>query len=158
MEDLTKIYLAKSNKADPNLVMKVREKLSKYDIEVVEYSGGTYSDKKLLECEMLVVVPDLSSFEDNDCEAFNVGKVLYQQVEAFSNYNSLSEVFIVFTDNLHVASITLFEKEGYDDYINYGVLYRSDDDNPETLEFHFSRMFNLKKGNQTNYYQLIGNN
>ena len=39
---MTKIYLAKSNRANPDDVAKVRRELNKHDIEIVEYTGGGY--------------------------------------------------------------------------------------------------------------------
>lgn len=52
-----KVYLAKSNKANPDVVARVRQTLSNYNLEIVEFKGGTYSHKQLLECDQMVIVP-----------------------------------------------------------------------------------------------------
>jgi GTP:adenosylcobinamide-phosphate guanylyltransferase len=57
---MKKIYLAKSNNANPNILYKVRSILSKFNVEVVEYSGGSYSHDLLLSCDELIVIPDIS--------------------------------------------------------------------------------------------------
>ena len=57
----TKVYLAKSNKANPNVVSMVRQLLSNYDVSVVEYTGGSYTDKPMLDCDFLVVIPEFPS-------------------------------------------------------------------------------------------------
>lgn len=99
---MKRVYLAKSNKANPNLVSAVRQTLAKFEIEVVEFTGGRYSHDLLLGCKTLIVIPDLSNVtlrydeghgiynkNDNISETWSVpiGKGLYEQISAFDNQN-----------------------------------------------------------------------
>jgi hypothetical protein len=92
---MKKVYLAKSNRANPNLVSKVRETLSKFNVEIIEYTGGQYSHNSLLQCEELIVIPDISEAFENR-STFNhqwlcpIGKGLYEQISMFSK-----DIFIV---------------------------------------------------------------
>jgi hypothetical protein len=92
---MKKIYLAKSNRANPNLVSKVRETLSKFNVEIIEYTGGQYSHNSLLQCEELIVIPDISEAFENR-STFNhhwlcpIGKGLYEQISMFSK-----DIFII---------------------------------------------------------------
>lgn len=155
---LSKVYLAKSNKANPNLVMAVREKISEYDLEIVEYEGGHYSDKPLLKCDFLIIVPDLTTFEEG---AVMVGKGLYQQVDSFSRKNDISQIFVVCDFDLTLSSIEEYDIQDDDDYINYGFLGLGDyDEDTEFLSLpqHFDKMFDkkmIKSKQNKNYYLLI---
>ena len=76
---MKKVYLAKSNQSNPDDVQKVRKILNDSNCEIVEYTGGSFSHKPMLNCDMLVVIPDLNSFDDDNI----IGKGLYGQIEAF---------------------------------------------------------------------------
>lgn len=112
---MKRIYLAKSNKANPNLVSEVRQTLSKFDVEVVEYVGGTYSHNLLMSCDELIVIPDLSqSYHDdllgNWC--VSLGKGLCEQIQTFiKKYNH---------DNIFVVT-------NYDGYSGIGGVYYEED-------------------------------
>lgn len=122
---MTKIYLAKSNRSNPDDVSRVRQVLSEYkDIEVVEFKGGAYSHKDLLSCELLLIIPNLLEInEDEDC--IPLGKGLHEQIVAFtSKGNSKSNIHIVY--EVSNASIMLTQFQELDlsddaDYINYSV-------------------------------------
>ncbi len=125
----SKIYFAKSNRANPNNVMLVREILSRFDVEVVEYSGGAYSHKPMLECDMLVVLPELSDGEeDKDKETVGLGKGLFEQINTFKRTNTnKSDLLIINYVNLHTKEVEYGDIEDMDcadqdDYINYGVI------------------------------------
>jgi hypothetical protein len=113
-----KVYLAKSNKANPDVVSRVRQDLSKFDIEIVEFSGGTYTHKPLLECNLLIVVPDLTN--DNI-----IGKGLYEQINLFSEKNDFEDVLVVTDFSKNQIFVDLIEDlyvDDSNDYVNYGVL------------------------------------
>ena len=99
-----KVYLAKSNKSNPNVVSRVRQTLSDYDVEIVEFTGGSYSHKPMVDCDFLVVVPELS---ESWCEdGVIVGKGLYEQLTAWQDNNSSSDIlFILVEIALDVANI-----------------------------------------------------
>lgn len=124
----TKIYLAKSNRANPDDVSRVRSLLQKYpnDIEVVEFKGGSYSHKDLKACDVLIVVPDLSEFCAEDEDFIPIGKGLHEQIEAFQRVNQNgADLLIVFeTDEDYVSITRLRELDlaDCDDYINYSTM------------------------------------
>ena len=113
-----KVYLAKSNKANPDVVSRVRQDLSKFDVVIVEFSGGTYTHKPLLECNLLIVVPDLTN--DNI-----IGKGLYEQINLFSEKNDFEDVLVVTDFSKNQIFVDLIEDlyvDDSNDYVNYGVL------------------------------------
>ena len=120
---MDKVYLAKSNRSNPDTVSRVRAMLSKYDVEVVEFTGGRYTHKPLLACDYLIIVPDLSEAEDYDIP---FGKGLVEQYEAFKNQNYTcykANSAVINVDNRHsmtVAPIDEIECADPDDYVNYG--------------------------------------
>jgi len=118
----TKIYLAKSNRANPDHVQAVRTTLKEFDVEVVEYKGGGYSHKPLLGCDMLVVLPELAKPEE-DAEYVPLGKGLHEQISAFNKHGNECDLLIVYEcDERWGPSITGFrdfEVADTDDYVNY---------------------------------------
>lgn len=135
----TKIYLAKSNRANPDHVMLVRDILSKFDVEIVEFSGGPYSHKPLLQCDMLVVLPELS--DDNrgiveNEEWVNLGKGLFEQIRAFENRDCHhnGDLMIVNHYQESTKEVGIGDFDGLDildqdDYVNYAMaLFNYDND------------------------------
>lgn len=115
---IPKVYLAKSNKANPDVVTRVRQDLSKFDVEIVEFSGGTYTHKPLLDCNLLIVVPDLTN---NNI----IGKGLYEQINLFSEKNDFEDVLVVTDFSKNQIFVDLIEDlyvDDSNDYVNYGVL------------------------------------
>lgn len=51
-----KVYLAKSNKANPDVVAYTRKKIQALGHEVVEYTGGKYNPDQIFECNLVVAV------------------------------------------------------------------------------------------------------
>lgn len=71
-----KVYLAKSNRANPTTVAEVRQMLGQFDCEVVEYTGGQYTNAPLLQSDLLLIVVE-------DLDTGIVGKGLAQQMADF---------------------------------------------------------------------------
>jgi len=113
-----KVYLAKSNRANPEVVARVRQTLSNYNLEIVEFKGGTYSHKPMLECHFLVVVP-----EETDMDEFMVGKGLHEQITSFASKNSLEEILFITSENCEVREIESYHVEDSDDYVNHSIIY-----------------------------------
>lgn len=113
---LPKVYLAKSNRANPNVVSRVRQALSKFPIQIVEYTGGQFSHAPMMECEQLVVVPDL---ED---EEIVIGKGLYEQISKFGNNNGYEYVFVISEEDLTVKDVEQIDVIDYDDYVAFAVI------------------------------------
>mgnify|MGYP007100098570 CR=1 FL=1 len=165
-----KVYLAKSNRANPDLVARVRQTLSNYNLEIVEFKGGTYSHKPLLECDQLVVVP-----EELGLESVNVGKGLMEQIQAFSRkslHNSDNVIFIS-SENCDTAMIESYHVVDSDDYVNYGLIDLDDDycsltdvlddvvsdyylGSGEVIHAKASNNSVSKTSSGSNYYHLIG--
>ena len=130
---MKRVYLAKSNRANPNLVSAVRQTLSKFDIELVEFTGGEYSHELLLSCDELYVIPDLSEAKQDDCNNYwsvPIGKGLYEQVQAFSKAHKHNDMFIVTDyDNIDGVGGVYYDEdsdyfysmevENENDYITY---------------------------------------
>lgn len=54
---MSKVYLSKSNASNLEVYSLVKKKLQEMGHQVVEFSGGVYSPKPMLECEYLFIVP-----------------------------------------------------------------------------------------------------
>lgn len=133
---MKRVYLAKSNRANPNLVSVVRQTLSKFNVQIVEFTGGYYTHDLLLSCDELYVIPDISEAYQDDYNNFwslSIGKGLYEQIQAFHNKVSNNDIFIVTdfdnqfgvggfyyeenNDNLYSIDI-----ENENDYVDYAYL------------------------------------
>ena len=125
-----KVYLAKSNRANPDTVANIRKQLAYYKIDVVEYCGGQYSHKPLSECKALVVVPDLNTYDGAE-HFVEVGKGLFQQIEYFIDNVSSENIFVVHNIKEHwmipCSGVVETEVDDYDDYIKYGTITLEDD-------------------------------
>lgn len=168
----TKIYLAKSNRANPDDVSRIRSIIQKYpnDVELVEFKGGSYSHKDLLACDLLVVVPDLTDFEPTEDNYIDIGKGLHEQIEAFKHINkNKSDILIVDTVTEKwnsCAPLYDIDFADTDDYINYSTLILNT--NPDTgtscdLDDIIKNRFvsgdpegNQKNGCKKHMYILIG--
>lgn len=133
----TKVYLAKSNRSNPTHVSRVRAELEKYDVEIVEYTGGKYSNKPLLKCDYLVVIPDLSGYDFNyhlkneneywyEEDDICLGKGLYNQISEFTEKqgDDKSVMIIKYVDDVDIfySYVKDTNLNDVDDYINYGML------------------------------------
>jgi len=122
---MTKIYLAKSNRSNPDDVSRVRQVLSEYkDIEVVEFKGGAYSHKDLLACETLLIVPNILEVDKSE-DCIPLGKGLHEQIDAFI-HKGKGKSNILMIHEVSDASIKVTPFEDLDisddnDYINYSV-------------------------------------
>jgi hypothetical protein len=115
-----KVYLAKSNRANPDLVSRIRQMLSKFDVEIVEYTGGAYSHNLLLSCDELIVIPDLSNININDEELWEttIGKGLFEQIIEFRK--KTKEGFFIVTE------FNFGEINGF--FYDIGLNHRQDED------------------------------
>ncbi len=115
------VYLAKSNRSNPDDVSRVRKILSNYDVEVVEFKGGAYTHRQLLECDYLVIIPDLSEVDVED-GFIPWGKGLHEQYFAFKRDHLPCDILLVVETNddwTYISEITDVETAEEDDYINY---------------------------------------
>lgn len=116
-----KVYLAKSNRSNPDDVSRIRRILSNYNLEVVEFKGGRYTHDQLIECDYLVIVPDLSNVDTED-GFIPWGKGLHEQYFAFKSEHLTCDIFLVIESNdkwSYVSSITDVNPADEEDYVNY---------------------------------------
>lgn len=154
---LPKVYLAKSNRANPDVVSRVRQALSKFPIQIVEYTGGQFSHAPMMECEQLVVVPDL---ED---EEIVIGKGLYEQISKFGNNNGYEYVFVISEEDLSVRDVEQIDVIDYDDYVAFAVIEFTRG-NGDKLVSCFEDIYGVtatdslypSSKSDSNYYHLIG--
>jgi hypothetical protein len=154
---LPKVYLAKSNRANPDVVSRVRQALSKFPIQIVEYTGGQFSHAPMMECEQLVVVPDL------DEEEVVIGKGLYEQINKFGDCKGFEYVFVLTDEDLSVKDVDDMDVLDYDDYVSYAVIEFSRGKGDKLVRC-FEDIYGVKATDSlypspktnSNYYQLIG--
>lgn len=79
----TRVYLSKSNESDPQLVARIRHFLQNtYDIELVEFKGGVYNNKSLIDSNLLLVIPPGLPWNDtiDNEEDIEIGKGQFTQI------------------------------------------------------------------------------
>jgi hypothetical protein len=155
---LPKVYLAKSNRANPDVVSRVRQALSKFPIQIVEYTGGQFSHAPMMECEQLVVVPDL------DDEEIVIGKGLYEQITKFGRSKGYEYIFVINDEeDLTFKELNQIDIIDYDDYIAHAVVEFCRGDG-EKLVSCFEDIYGVTDTDSlyssgksdSKYYQLIG--
>ena len=160
-----KVYLAKSNRSNPDVVIRVRQILSKYNVEVIEFKGGAYSNKQLLTCDYLIIIPDLSEYEEDE-HMVTFGRGLYDQLHDFKKANKScwkTNSFIVYKtkDNYNEKEVfsSVYKDEDCadcDDYINHAYI-TLDEDNKENLEELLENRFGASKSDSKgkNKYMVL---
>jgi hypothetical protein len=126
-----KVYLAKSNRANPNYVSKVRQMMEEYDIEIVEFTGGTYNSKDLVECNQLVVIPEINK----SGKVQPLGKGLYTQIFEFSKAKAeqwktpfdFDYVLFLADEDFNAYGITLIEIKDTENYVDYASVTTYDE-------------------------------
>ena len=118
-----RVYIAKSNKANPEYLLKIRDFLSKFkSVQILEYQGGGYDNTDLISSDILIVIPDLS--EGIKDKRVVLGKGLYMQIDDFINHQSIDGLFIV----------TGIDKSGKIDYAYINEVTEDDDFNDDYME------------------------
>lgn len=113
------VYLAKSNRADPTMVSRVRTYLKNHlnILNLREFTGGQYTNSDLLACNYVVFILEPKT---------NVlGKGLYQQIQdckinhiPFTIMYTGENVFCI--DNNKNYHLTLLEE---DSFVNYAAIH-----------------------------------
>lgn len=169
-----KVYLAKSNHANPNELIILRKQLNDLGVEVVEYEGGQYSNKSMLECEYLIVLPadakrvweleeEITTEYSHDTGIRMLGKGLYTQISDFCNFTRYSDnIYIVFdnsminnvgspqTTKFHCAKHEDLEIYDENDYHNYGYSILSNEADTTITE-----LFGGNKVQSSNQYMYL---
>ena len=106
-----KVYLSKSNASSYEAYSLLKKELISTGHEIVEHTGGVYSNKTLLECDMIIIlpgenvlIPDVTNdhshylFDNDDKpKPYYIGKGQYCQLNEFihSKSNLTHKVFAV---------------------------------------------------------------
>lgn len=165
-----KLYFAKSNRANPDHVMRVREVLSDFDLEIVEFKGGSYSHEPMLGCDYLLVLPDLSEVYEQGV-TYSLGKGLYNQIWSFSSCCERSLDVMVIHDinefHISVSEVDELEEDDESNYIHYGYVhletttetslrtYLEEEFGMECGESHFNKIPSISSPSLTNRHLLI---
>jgi hypothetical protein len=116
------VYLAKSNRADPDRVSRVRKFLRKIDnVTVAEYIGGIYSRQMVKTADVLVVV---TGDEFKAGEEVTLGRGLVDQIKDFRDSKPLNPHPIFVAEILEQAILTVKASGGKliangGDFVNY---------------------------------------
>ena len=145
-----KVYFSKSNAVSKETVDKIRRYLLKFDIELKEFTGGTYSNSAMDECEFLIVLPPpLTKKRSGVSEVASVGRGIFQQTQYFySTKHKIKNILIItaygLCENKDVAYVEFSTPDYWNvrnqmDYVNYGDIHLQRDNS------HVSDYFLLKK-------------
>lgn len=95
-----KVYLSKSNACNYRTYRQVRELLDTLDCEVLEYTGGSYSNVDVLRSDMMIVIPPdyTARIKHGDAKKVNIGRGQYDQIHDFFeiNYDALPVSHIMY--------------------------------------------------------------
>ncbi len=144
----TKVYLAKSNRSNPDDVSRVRTILSKFDVDIVEFTGGQYTNEQLLECDYLFVVPELDNLSQDRAV---LGKGLHNQVSDFFFYkeDKFESIYCFIGDQ----KFKLFDEEydylDYNDYVTHSSWLLSD------FKLSVDKILDTYSVRKNSYYVLI---
>ena len=129
-----KVYFSKSNSVSKETVEKIRRYILKFDITLKEFTGGTYSNSTMDDCEFLIVLPPpLQKRRPGVSEIANVGRGIFQQTQYFYNNKKKIKNILIITayglcDNRDIAYIEFSTPEFWNvrnqmDYVNYGDIH-----------------------------------
>jgi len=113
---MKKVYLAKSNKCNPDNVQIIRKLLKNYDCEIIEHKGGSFSHKPMMKSDILIVLPYLEEYVENNI----VGRGLYSQIEEFERTGKPCLVVYNIDKQISVGNIIDKEVLDYNDFFEYG--------------------------------------
>ena len=102
-----------------------------------------YSHEPLLECELLIVIPELGTSElFDDAESVPVGKGLFEQIEVFQNKDNQDEIKIDFSKELKQSVF---------------IVHKCDEDSGEILISGFKEFEQYNNWNYVNYGSVMLN-
>ena len=128
-----KVYFSKSNSVPKETVDKIRRYILKFDLELKEFSGGTYSNSAMDDCEFLIVLPPpLPKKGSGSSNVANVGRGIFQQTQYFYNKrHKINNILIITSYDLSDKEVSYIEFSTPDywnvtnnlDYVNYGDIH-----------------------------------
>lgn len=137
MSGLQKIYLSKSNCANPDTVRRVKHLLDKYyKCPIIEFNGGTYgtnSNQQLMESDILLVVGPAKHAKYNTHKY--VGKGQWSQIKDFSLEFSETEEDLYTSSSVLIDVLYVAEPDITDDSCDIPVYQLS---SPYLLENNYT--------------------
>jgi hypothetical protein len=129
-----KIYFSKSNVVPKETVDKIRKYILKFDVDLKEFSGGTYSNSAMDDCEFLIVLPpSLPKKKPGISEVASVGRGIFQQTQYFYNKKGKINNILLITayglcDNKDIAYVEFSTPDYWNitnetNYVNYGDIH-----------------------------------
>jgi len=82
-----KVYISKSKRGNIDDLMLLRKMLSKYEVEILEFTGGEYTPSKLDDADALILIPP-----NSDTDTY--GKGQYEEARRFLENNIVEDFFI----------------------------------------------------------------
>lgn len=129
-----KIYFSKSNAVPKETVDKIRRYILRFDVDLKEFSGGTYSNSAMDDCEFLIVLPpSLPKKKPGVSEVASVGRGIFQQTQYFYNRKGKINNILLITayglcDNKDIAYVEFSTPDYWNitnetNYVNYGDIH-----------------------------------
>lgn len=130
-----KVYLSKSGVASSDRVEEARLALQKDpEVEIVEYTGATYSNQELLNSDILFLVLREDGLggelDGEDVDVVWVGKGQYEQVR--DAFRAKIPVYVIMTQSggpdpdacdIYFKEVQAFQEDGGDWKTSYGILH-----------------------------------
>lgn len=102
MTQKTKLYISKSKAGDVAVINGIMATLRAYDVEILEFTGGTYNTDALLKADILLVIPPLPIDESGQTW---VGKGQCLEISEFST-KCLGKPILIFQNFIEDFSIS----------------------------------------------------
>ena len=97
-----KIYISKSNQANPDDLIMARAKFQK-EGTVLEYTGGVYNPERVKEADKIVIIPPaVSTFEKGNVDSITIGRGNFSEMKTYEKHMKECEqepIMSLFKDN-----------------------------------------------------------
>lgn len=121
-----KIYISKSNQANPDDLIMARAKFQK-EGTVLEYTGGVYNPERVKEADKIVIIPpSISTFEKGNVDSITIGKGNFTEMKTYEKHMQECEqepVMSLFKDNREYKIIKYAETAERNWQTNFAKLF-----------------------------------
>ena len=121
-----KIYISKSNQANPDDLIMARAKFQK-EGTVLEYTGGVYNPERVKEADKIVIIPPaISTFEKGNVDSITIGKGNFSELKSYEKHMQECEqepVMSLFKDNREYKIIKYAETAERNWQTNFAKLF-----------------------------------
>lgn len=121
-----KIYISKSNQANPDDLIMARAKFQK-EGTVLEYTGGVYNPERVKEADKIVVIPPaISTFEKGNVDSITIGRGNFSEMKTYEKHMQECEqepVMSLFKDNREYKIIKYAETAERNWQTNFAKLF-----------------------------------